>query len=178
MSDEIDLITEDIKKTYQTYIRSIKHQLGKDVTVYWDEGEVLCPNCYYDGINQCSTGRYKTGGPVPFSNNLCPVCKNKGRTINYGSMVIKASIYYPNLYEHDRQSIKFNVFDYSSVSISCLLEDCYIKTGKYANMLVWDVVDHVVFDNVTWLLDGRPIYDGLGEKFVVEVKLKAGNKPK
>jgi hypothetical protein len=42
-----------------------------------------CPNCIYDSISKKSSNRYKSGGPINFSNGqTCPYCLGVGTTSN------------------------------------------------------------------------------------------------
>lgn len=39
----------------------------------------ICPNCIYDVSLKKSSGKYKSGGPVPFSlGKICPYCNGSG----------------------------------------------------------------------------------------------------
>lgn len=50
-----------------------------------------CPNCIYDAVQNCSTGRYRTGGPSPF-NAMCPVCNNKGMVETQVKRIVVANV--------------------------------------------------------------------------------------
>jgi len=42
-----------------------------------------CPNCIYDSISKKSSNRYKSGGPISFTNGqTCPYCLGAGITSN------------------------------------------------------------------------------------------------
>jgi hypothetical protein len=41
--------------------------------------EDFCPNCDWDPVHRGGAGRYKAGGPKPFSGRMCPVCQNVGK---------------------------------------------------------------------------------------------------
>src|SRR5574338_1343905 len=36
------------------------------------------PNCILDTMSNVSSNRYKTGGPVPFTDGICPNCNGVG----------------------------------------------------------------------------------------------------
>ena len=80
-------ITEQLIRTYQEGIDAIIEQLGKKVILVMPQDDDLCPNCFYDGRNQRSSGRYKSSNPnppgplnKPFKNGqICPVCQGRGK---------------------------------------------------------------------------------------------------
>jgi hypothetical protein len=37
-----------------------------------------CPNCIISPINRSSSGKYKSGGPYPFTIGVCPYCHGAG----------------------------------------------------------------------------------------------------
>lgn len=54
-----------------------------------------CPNCVYNPLQGNSSGKYQTGGPIPFTYGICPYCHGKG-TINSSppSDIINLRVYY------------------------------------------------------------------------------------
>jgi RNA polymerase subunit RPABC4/transcription elongation factor Spt4 len=54
--------------------------------------ETICPNCVLDPTTQASSGKYKTGGPTPFTSKICPVCAGRGRLVNDASLQIQANV--------------------------------------------------------------------------------------
>jgi hypothetical protein len=38
-----------------------------------------CVNCVFDAVSGKSSNRYKSGGPIPFTQGLCPYCNGVGR---------------------------------------------------------------------------------------------------
>lgn len=57
----------------------------------WNE----CPNCQLDIDTGQSTGIYKTGGPVTFTNyTICPMCNGEGRFSVNESETIKLRVYF------------------------------------------------------------------------------------
>ncbi len=174
---EPELLTDDIIEVYQSNITAIKHQLGTEADIIWDEAKSGCPNCFYDSVNKVSMNRYRTAGPIPFANGkTCPYCSGKGMITQSGKLSIKGNVFYPGLFTHDREPQAGGVFDNQSANISFLKSECYVNSGTYSGKLVFDVMRYMEFDEQKWILDGMPMWTGLGERFVIEAKVKRTNK--
>jgi len=91
------IITEQLIRTYQEGIDAIINQLGKKTVLVMPQDDTVCPNCYYDGRNQRSNGRYKSNNPnppgalnKPFSlGQVCPVCQGRGKISLNGKETIE-----------------------------------------------------------------------------------------
>lgn len=110
------IIGDNIIDIYQDGIDSIINQLGKKVILIMPQKETNCPNCYFDGRNNRSTGRYVESNPnplgalnKPFKNGQrCPVCQGRGKISEGKSQIqIKATVKWgPKEYiEEDRGQI-------------------------------------------------------------------------
>lgn len=75
-----DLFTigPDIRGLARDAVDTMINQLGKDCKLIFDPIQQQCPNCYFDDVNQKSSGVYNTTGPIPFTKPPCPVCRGKG----------------------------------------------------------------------------------------------------
>lgn len=51
-----------------------------------------CPNCIYDSAINASSGKYRTGGPKPFTGKVCPICAGKGKIENIKQLQIPANV--------------------------------------------------------------------------------------
>jgi hypothetical protein len=55
----------------------------------------VCPNCIFDPRAKKSSGIYKTGGPIPFTNHTtCPWCGGVGRSSRATEADIRLRIYW------------------------------------------------------------------------------------
>jgi len=55
-------------------------ETGSDCTIIYPPKWTECDNCYIDLSTQRSSGKYKAGGPAPFTaDTLCPRCNGEGR---------------------------------------------------------------------------------------------------
>ena len=75
-----DIVGKRTKELWSRNIHKVLRGLGRCVTIYKQDVRTDCPNCYYDRINRESTGKYKPGGPTPFTRGRCPYCKGRGYT--------------------------------------------------------------------------------------------------
>jgi len=94
-------IPDSLVRTYQDGIDSIIEQLGKKVVLIMPQKETNCPNCYFDGRNKRSAGRYIASNPNPLGplnkpfadGTQCPVCKGRGRISTGKTQIeIKATV--------------------------------------------------------------------------------------
>lgn len=56
----------------------ISSGIGVQITVKYPVERITCPNCILNTITGRSSGKYKSGGPIPFSAGVCPYCKGDG----------------------------------------------------------------------------------------------------
>jgi len=75
------LVKQKHLKLYKTYLTQLIKDLGQTIILYFPQVDSQCPNCIYDTVHKCSSGRYNSTGPKPFTRGICPVCKGAG-TLN------------------------------------------------------------------------------------------------
>ncbi len=67
---------------FETYFETVDYfnneAFGVSCTLYYPTIKTICPNCIYNQQTKTSTNRYKAGGPVPFSDTICPYCFGEG----------------------------------------------------------------------------------------------------
>lgn len=94
---------------YQENIDALINQLGKTITLYFEPTKTDCPNCIFDSTTGRSSGRYKEGGPIPFTNGTtCPYCKGVGFISSNSTRDIKGLIKW-NPKEFNRYSVNINI---------------------------------------------------------------------
>jgi hypothetical protein len=67
---------------YRDAVEGLLGDLGKKVKVEIvppDADATFCPNCIWDPVHNCSTGRYNQTGSRRFTGKTCPVCNNAGK---------------------------------------------------------------------------------------------------
>lgn len=72
-------ITDAMKAQIQQAFDDVVTELGRPCRVVYPPQWAPCVNCVSDPIGRKSANRWRTGGPVPFSNGTtCPLCKGAG----------------------------------------------------------------------------------------------------
>ena len=91
-------LTPDIKALTQQIFDDVITELSKPCRLVYPPKMVSCSNC--NGLS--SSGRWKTGGPMPFSVGLCPLCNGRNKiaeevfeSINFLCQFEKKNFYYP-----------------------------------------------------------------------------------
>lgn len=72
----------------------INSNFGVTCTLYYPEKTVQCDNCIFDPVLKKSSNIYKAGGPISFSNGLCPYCNGYGKKVTIPTDSIKVRAYY------------------------------------------------------------------------------------
>lgn len=71
-----------LKNIYNKHIDSLLSSSGLTTRCDFNFGTTnlnVCPNCIYDVGLKKSSGKYKTGGPIPFAlGKICPYCNGAG----------------------------------------------------------------------------------------------------
>lgn len=78
------IITQGFKDLHKNMIDALLEDTALTVActlIYSGTKPTECPNCTINNISGKSSGRYKSGGPIPFTNGECPYCYGAGRTI-------------------------------------------------------------------------------------------------
>jgi len=79
----LGLVSSAFKNTFVNAIQSLTAEDSLSLPCLLEfEGSAYtaCDNCHYDAVNQRSSGRYKTGGPIAFaSGQQCPRCNGAGK---------------------------------------------------------------------------------------------------
>ena len=73
-------IPSDIFDLYEEVCNELidNDNIGKACTLYYQPNITECPNCNFDSFTGKSANTYKTGGPLVFSQSLCPWCNGEG----------------------------------------------------------------------------------------------------
>lgn len=72
-------LDSDTKSLIQQVFDDLITELGKDCQLVYPARWTPCSNCIYDPIGNKSSNHYLTGGPIPFTNGMCPLCNGQGR---------------------------------------------------------------------------------------------------
>lgn len=76
------MITSHFKNLFKSMIDSllVEGSLSVPCTIVYENSlKEECSNCEIDPLSKRSSGLYKTGGPIPFTDgNICPYCGGVG----------------------------------------------------------------------------------------------------
>lgn len=90
------IIPQSLLDLYHSTVTDFNNiNFGVNCKLYYPSKPLVCPNCYQDTMTNRSTGIYKSGGPVSFTDGMiCPVCNGEGFKSNEVSDTIKMRVYY------------------------------------------------------------------------------------
>jgi hypothetical protein len=75
-------LSDDIRQVSQTLLDDMLEELGKTARCVYEPIKSECPNCLIAPITNRSSGRYQSGGPLPFEDGqTCPTCEGLGYII-------------------------------------------------------------------------------------------------
>jgi len=166
------------RKTKERFKKSIKNLvsgLSREVVVYSKDLRSECPNCYYDKVNDRSSGIAKSspGDPYYFVTGRCPVCYGKGVITTSRKRTIKGLVIW------NPQGDRLNALTFTEAGtggatrVEIKMEIGYLDLIKSCK--------HVVIDGIICKLANPPIIRGLGNKslliceFFTDAKSKAGS---
>lgn len=98
---ELFTLTPAIKGVVRQALDDLITELGKNCLLVYPPLMTPCVNCVVDPIGQKSSGRWTSGGPMPFAEGfVCPMCNGEGfradvvtETIKMGVAVNPAQFY-------------------------------------------------------------------------------------
>jgi len=76
------IITAELKLLHKNLIDALLEDDAATVEctlIFSDTKFTECTNCYINNVTGKSSGRYKAGGPIPFTNGQCPYCYGVGK---------------------------------------------------------------------------------------------------
>lgn len=104
-----NFVSEEQVKLYQGFVKGIREDLGRNVTLHIPGARKDCPNCLWDPVNRRSTGMYSPRAPFPtvtdnngktvtapkpFTGGVCPVCNATGQVAEQTTKVVQCLIRY------------------------------------------------------------------------------------
>lgn len=129
--------------------------------------KVMCPNCIFDVNSNISANIYKSGGPVVFTNMICPYCNGIGYSETSQSMDVKMRAYFEK-----KQWIMINNLDIASIdvqTIGCIDILPSVNRCLYANICV----DKSELINNSFILASKPVLIGLTkQEFIANWRIK------
>lgn len=88
-------IPDEVFDTYfDTVDDFIDSNFGVTCRLTYPAKKTVCTNCIYDPLLKKSSGIYKSGGPISFSNGVCPYCNGVGFSESADTDTLKLRVYY------------------------------------------------------------------------------------
>lgn len=154
------LIPSYITNLYNTTITDmIDSNFGVNCKLFFGTNKTECPNCIYNNMLGVSSNEYKVGGPVPFSNSICPYCNGLGFLDEQATEIIKLRVYF------DRKSfvkmeIPINVSDGIIQTIGHIADLNKVKNCNY--IMVHSDIENI--NKYEFVLTSDPVPFGLTKK--------------
>lgn len=149
------------KRKFKKTIRGVVKGLSRKITVYLTDRESECPNCYYDKLNDRSSGVAKVApsSPTYFTVGRCPVCGGRGVIITSRKKCINANITW-NPTQESLNALSFNEAGSTGVTkVQIKTDPCYLE-------LIRDC-KKVILDGVSCKLATPPLLRGLGTESIL-----------
>ena len=163
------------KERFKKSIKNLVNGLSREVVVYSKDLRSECPNCYYDKVNDRSSGVAKSSPEDSdyFVTGRCPVCYGKGVITTSRKRTIKGLVIW------NPQGDRLNALAFTEAGtggatrVEVKMDIIYLDLIKSCK--------HVVIDGIICKLANPPIIRGLGNKdlligeFFTDAKSKAGS---
>lgn len=98
----MNIVTTDFKNLFNSCIDELLRANSLSLPcklIYEGSSFDECENCYIDPVSRKSSNRYKSGGPLQFSNGqICPNCRGLGGTYNESSEVLNLLVLFDYKY--------------------------------------------------------------------------------
>lgn len=118
----------------------------------------ICPNCIYDVSLKKSSGKYKTGGPVPFAlGKICPYCSGSG---SYG-LAATSTGYLAIIWDYKKWINPPPSIDNPEGYMQTICHKDYLSQIKQCKDMT--VIYHTNNANPVFQLYGEPTPTGLGD---------------
>jgi len=146
------------KKRFKKTIQGVVKGLGRKITVYLTDRLSECPNCYYDKLNDRSSGIAKVApsSPTYFTVGRCPVCRGRGVITTSRKKCINANIIW-NPPREILNSLNFNEAGYvGATKVQIKTDPCYLE-------LIRDC-KKIIVDGVSCKVASPPLRRGLGNE--------------
>ena len=149
------------KERFKKSIKNLVNGLSREVVVYSKDLRSECPNCYYDKVNDRSSGVAKSSPEDSdyFVTGRCPVCKGKGVITTSRKRTIKGLVIW------NPQGDRLNALAFTEAGtggatrVEVKMDIIYLDLIKSCK--------HVVIDGIICKLANPPIIRGLGNKSVL-----------
>lgn len=145
------------KKSFGKYING----LHRRIAVYLQDSTAECPNCYYDKVNDVSSGipKVNPGDTNYFTVGRCPVCNGKGVLTTTRRRFIKGLIIW-NPTSDNMNDLTFTPAGYEGATrVEIKTDPEHLNSIKNSK--------HVIIDGIRCKLSNPPTVRGIGKQSIL-----------
>lgn len=140
---------------YKTCDDFIDLNFGVSCILFYGPNRDICPNCNYNPITKRSSNTYKSGGPIPFQDSICPYCDGVGFTEDEATETIKLRVYFTPKH-WVKINMPLNINDSSIQIIGHIVDMPKIRNAKKIRVCA----EQSGYMNFDYILAGEPVLHG------------------
>lgn len=158
------------KNKFKKTIQGVVKGLSRKIAVYLADNRAECPNCYYDKVNDRSSGIPKPGAASYFTVGRCPICRGDGVITTSRKRCINGLVIW-NPTDAPMNTLNFNEAGRTGATrVQIKTDPCHLE-------LIRDC-KKVVLDGIECHLSDPPILRGLGNQAILVANFFTEDKPK
>lgn len=173
-------VSDKAKNSYKKAIKNVVNDIGKVVSIYFLSRKSECPNCYYDNVNEKSSGKCKWSSTEAaekqaewesqgntsirykyFVKGRCPVCDGVGFLKVVRRRNIKCIVNWGNYRGNENEVVQTPAGKEGSTNVLLKTDPKFIEFFKRC--------DKIKVDGVNCELSDPPIVRGIGKDSVLVV---------
>lgn len=90
-------LSNSLRSAIQDAFDYLITEFDKECRLIYTPLREQCPNCIWDSSREASSGKYKAGGPIPFTSGTCPYCQGRGFSLTEQSETIHCKLIFLSL---------------------------------------------------------------------------------
>lgn len=158
------IIDSGIINDYHDLIDGVMTFASKTCTLIYPKHQVECPNCILNPNTGRSSNIYKNGGPIYFTQGLCPYCRGDGLIYEEQTESISLVVYW-NPKDWHKLSWTVNIPN-NTIQIRSYFTD--LQRLKKAEYLVIDTSLNT-YSNYRYKLLGEPVPIGFRHRWLISM---------
>ncbi len=164
------IIPDSVFEVYYNAVDAmIDSNFGIDCTVRYPEQRTVCSNCHFNSVTNSSSNQYKSGGPIPFEDGICPYCTGVGYVGSTETEDIKLRCYFEKK-EWIKLGVELNVKDGGMVTYGHIVDMPKCSRASYIDVATGERG----YGQRRFKLAGEPILHGFKRnKYFIAVWNKA-----
>lgn len=128
------IIRPEIYSEYVRFADAMLEELGINCIVHYPGIKVECINCYFNSLPGVSSSNiYRSGGPYPFTEGICPYCQGLGYKETFTTDTIKVRAYFDKK-SWNKTNIPIGIKDGSVWTIGYMSDLIKIQRAAYITL--------------------------------------------